>query len=222
MAVAFSRKLNKFGRLDGFVNVLFFFYEQVEAIPTLIMALVILLFLPSFPFSATFLTPRERAIAQARVNKDHRPTSHGGMNGWQGFKAVLSDPNAWLLMTIYTSGESCYIIVDHTVTSWDQGSVGISAVIYFLPTLIKGFGFSPINTQGLSAAPYVVGWFIGVFQALHSDRTRDRGWHIIASAFITFAGYVILATSAQKSIWAGYFALFLVIGGGFSFFPLLM
>lgn len=95
--------------------------RQIEAIPDLIMAFAILLWLPSFPFSATFLTPRERAIvsafcvckiacwahllyqAQARLNLDHKPRSHGGMNGWQGLKAISIDPNAWLLMTVYAS-----------------------------------------------------------------------------------------------------------------------
>lgn len=77
--------------------------KQIEAIPTLVMAFMILLFLPSFPFSATFLTPRERAIAQARLNRDHKPQSHGGMNGWKGLKAVLADINAWLFMLVYAS-----------------------------------------------------------------------------------------------------------------------
>ena len=67
------------------------------------MALAILLFLPSFPFSATFLTPRERAIAQSRLNRDHKPQSHGGLKGWQGFKAVILDYKAWLFMIIYAS-----------------------------------------------------------------------------------------------------------------------
>ena len=67
------------------------------------MAVAVLLFLPSFPFSATFLTAREKAIAQARLNRDHRPQSHGGMTGWQGFKAVVNDPHAWALMVVYAS-----------------------------------------------------------------------------------------------------------------------
>ena len=70
------------------------------------MAGVIFLFLPAFPFCATFLTPRERAIAQARLNRDHRPTSHGGMTGWEGFKAIVNDVNAWMLMIVYASCES--------------------------------------------------------------------------------------------------------------------
>jgi len=69
------------------------------------MAFMILMFLPSFPFSSTFLTPRERAIAQARLNSDQKPQSHGGMSGMAGFKAVVSDPNAWMFMLIYASCE---------------------------------------------------------------------------------------------------------------------
>ncbi|CAA7268788.1 unnamed protein product [Cyclocybe aegerita] len=181
------------------------FLFLIEAIPTLIMALMILLFLPSFPFSATFLSPRERAIAQARLNRDHKPQSHGGMNGWDGFKAVISDINSWLFLIVYAGF-----------------NVGSATVSYFLPTLIKNLGFSSINAQGLTVAPYVVGWFMVFAQSWHSDRTKDRGWHIMASSAIALVGYIILATSVQKSVGAAYFALFLVVGGVYSLFPLVM
>jgi hypothetical protein len=72
------------------------------------MATILLLFLPSFPFTATFLSPREKAIAQARVDQDHRPSSHGGMNGWQGLKAVLVDIHSWMLMLIYVGCKYIY------------------------------------------------------------------------------------------------------------------
>ncbi|KAJ3904330.1 MFS general substrate transporter [Lentinula edodes] len=181
------------------------FLYLVEAIPTIIMAFVTLFFLPAFPFSASFFTPREKAIAQARVNRDHRPQSHGGMTGWQGFKAVVIDPNAWMFMSIYASF-----------------NVGVATISYFLPTLINDLGFTAINAQGLTVAPYVLGWGMVVLQAWHSDKTRERGWHIIVSCVISFVGYIILATSARKSVGASYFALFLVVGGLYSLFPLVM
>ncbi|KAJ8700835.1 hypothetical protein PTI98_003822 [Pleurotus ostreatus] len=181
------------------------FLFLIEAIPTLIMAISILLFLPSFPFSAEFLSPREKAIAQARLNKDHNPQSHGGMSGWEGFKAIVSDINAWLFMLIYASF-----------------NVGVATISYFLPTLIRGLGFSDINAQGLTVAPYVVGWFMVVLQAWHSDRTKDRGYHIMLSCAISLVGYVILAILSQRNVGASYFALFLVVGGNYSLFPLVM
>ncbi|TFY79963.1 hypothetical protein EWM64_g4043 [Hericium alpestre] len=199
------------GYYAGMIYYLSFWYKSwqflflIEAIPTIIVAAMLLLFLPSFPFAATFLTPREKAIAQARLISDHNPQSHGGMNGWQGFKAVILDVNSWLLMLIYATF-----------------NVGVATSTYFLPTLIKELGFAAIDAQGLTVAPYVIGWFMVLFQSWHSDRTRDRGYHIMASTFTSFVGYLILATTAQKSHGASYFALFLVIGGNFSLFPLVM
>jgi len=44
----------------------------------------------------------------------------------------------------------------------------------------------------------------------------------MGSCAVSFVGYVILATSVQKSVGAAYFALFLVVGGNYSLFPLVM
>ena len=44
----------------------------------------------------------------------------------------------------------------------------------------------------------------------------------MASSAVSVIGYIILATSVQKSVGAAYFALFLVIGGNYSLFPLVM
>ncbi|KAH9929023.1 MFS general substrate transporter [Epithele typhae] len=186
------------------------FLFLIEAIPTLIMAVALLFFLPSFPFASSFLSPRERAIAQARLNRDHRPTSHGGMTGWEGFKAIVNDPHSWMLVVVYTSF-----------------NMGVATISYFLPTLIKELGFDSLSSQGLTVAPYAVGWFMVVFQAMHSDRTRDRGYHIMLSTGLATIGYIILAALATKGnasnyIGGRYFALFLVVGGLFSLFPLVM
>ena len=88
--------------------------------------------------------------------------------------------------------------------------------------LIKDLGFSSINAQGLTVAPYVVGWFMVFFQAWHSDRTRDRGWHVMLSCAASVVGYIILVISVRKSVGAAYFALFLVVGGNYGLYPLVM
>jgi hypothetical protein len=88
--------------------------------------------------------------------------------------------------------------------------------------LIKQFGASPISTQGLTILPYAFGWCMVITFAWHSDYSCERGYHVMAASFMAFVGYVILATSADKSHIVGFFALFLVIGGIFSLFPLVM
>ncbi|KAF9523136.1 MFS general substrate transporter [Crepidotus variabilis] len=177
----------------------------IESIPTIFMGFMILFFLPDFPFSATFLNPRERAIAQARLNRDQRPQPHGGISGWEGFKAVVKDLNSWMFMITHASF-----------------NIGVSTISYFLPTIIKELGFSSLHAQGLSATPHLAGYVMVLFQAWHSDRTRERGWHVMASSASAVVGYVILATCSQKSVGASFFALFLVVGGNFSLFPLVL
>ena len=151
------------------------------------------------------------------------------------------DLNAWLFMTIYASCERLLSIVkgldpDFMLTSQRRSCDGIIFPSYsawylvwevplFLTAdvkLIKDLGFSSINAQGLTVAPYVVGWFMVVFQSWHSDHTKDRGFHIMFSAALSAIGYIILAAVAHKNIGAAYFALFLVVGGNYSLFPLVM
>ena len=100
------------------------------------MGIAILLFLPSFPFAASFLSPREKAIAQARL-RDHKPQSHGGMTGWNGFKAIVSDPNSWLFMLVYAS---CRVFLYLPVKSSNKQAflsvnVGVATISYFLPVV---------------------------------------------------------------------------------------
>ena len=88
--------------------------------------------------------------------------------------------------------------------------------------VVDGFGFSAFVTRSLAGLPYMVGSWIVVGQAWHSDKTEDRGYHTMLSAMVTFIGYVILATCAEKSLGASYFATYLVVGGAYSMFPLAM
>lgn len=42
------------------------------------------------------------------------------------------------------------------------------------------------------------------------------------SCAISLLGYIIIATTVTKSTGAAYFALFLIVGGNYSLFPLVM
>ena len=66
--------------------------------------------------------------------------------------------------------------------------------------LIKELGFTAIASQGLTVAPYAVGWFMVFFQAWHSDRTRDRGYHIMLSTGTAVVGYIVLAALATANL----------------------
>jgi len=116
-----------------------------------------LLFFPSLPFAASFLSPREKAIAQARLNRDHRPQSHGGMTGWSGFKAVVSDPNSWLFMLIYASCKVFYKLCLPVKSSSKQALlsaiVGVATISYFLPAVCHSIFMLSLKIMLLTQLP---------------------------------------------------------------------
>ncbi|KAJ7507338.1 major facilitator superfamily domain-containing protein [Mycena galericulata] len=177
------------------------FLFLIESIPTILLSFAILILLPSSPFAAWFLSPREGAIAYARLNRDQKPQMRGGLTGRQGFKAVVSDPNAWLLLVIY-------------------GSFNIATVTmaFFLPTVIRHLEFTAINAQGLTSAPYAFAFVVNLIQTCHSDHLGECGWHLMFSAVLSFTGYILLAV--KPSVASSYFALFLVMIGNQILFPL--
>lgn len=71
------------------------------------------------------------------------------------------------LLRMYVASVYCAPATDGKTTTVN---VGTATVTYFLPTLIVELGFTGINAQGMTVAPYVAGWFLVVLQAWHSVR----------------------------------------------------
>jgi MFS family permease len=92
-------------------------------------------------------------------------------------------------------------------------NVSFASLPVFLPTILKGMGFSSINAQGLSAPPYCFAFITSLGSTYIADRTGQRGIVIIVSSLVGAIGYTILAT--VKSVGPRYFAVFLAAAGMF-------
>ena len=78
----------------------------------------------------------------------------------------------------------------------------------FVPTIISEMGaFSTIQSNGLSAPPYVLCFIVIVGLSFISDRTGYRGPYVAGAALIAAVGYIILATT--DGVAPRYFGLFL-------------
>jgi MFS family permease len=64
---------------------------------------------------------------------------------------------------------------------------------FWLPTIVKDFGVSDLQTGFITAAPYAVGAIAVVIWPLLSDRMRERKWNT-ALAFLVAAGGLALST----------------------------
>jgi nitrate/nitrite transporter NarK len=58
---------------------------------------------------------------------------------------------------------------------------------FWLPQIVKAFGFSNAQTGFVTAVPYLFGSVAMVLWARHSDKTRERVWHVALPLFLTAA-----------------------------------
>lgn len=80
--------------------------------------------------------------------------------------------------------------------------VPVYAIALFTPTIIKELGFSAANAQLLSVPPFFAGCACTILVGIYSDIHKLRGPYVIAGAFVSLVGYIVLYT--QTSPGASY------------------
>jgi len=176
----------------------------VEGLPTVIMGLIGFYAIPNDPGSCRFLTEDEKKIAVARTVRQTGTTDRGGHKvDWNEFFHTLIDIKSMLPAIMFFSI-----------------NVGFSSLPVFLPAIIHGMGFTSINSQGLSAPPYVVTTIMVVAAAFLSDKLLQRGYLIAIISSVGAAGYLILAICDNTGV--RYFAVYLASAGVFPCVALLL
>ncbi|KAJ5636396.1 uncharacterized protein N7484_009709 [Penicillium longicatenatum] len=157
----------------------------VEGFPSVVVAVFAWVLIPDSPGKARFLTRRQRAVAQRRLEENNTKSNfeqsqEQGFN-WREILKTASDPKAYMAAFMFFS---C--------------NVAFSSMPVFLPTIIKDMGFSSLSAQALSAPPYLIAFVVVLVTAWASDRTRTRSSYLIAHALISSLSYAAIAA-------AGYF-----------------
>ena len=74
-------------------------------------------------------------------------------------------------------------------------------------------GFNAIDSQGLTAPPFLVSFIVTIFSTWVADRTQQRGYTIMVLTTVGGIGYILLATVG--SVGVRYFGVFLAASGIF-------
>lgn len=154
---------------------------MIEAIPAILLAFVVLRLLTDRPATADWLSPEEKSWLDAELAAENTRTAHGNP---ATLLKVLVDPRVLVLSLIYMM----------SVTA----SYG---VVFFLPQIVKGLGFSNSQTGLVSAIPYVIGVIGLLAWGWSSDRMHERRWHLVTSKLVAAAGLAGAAWFGQ-SYWA--------------------
>jgi MFS transporter, ACS family, tartrate transporter len=162
------------GSADGFAGWQWMFI--IEAIPALVLAVVVLVHLTDLPSQAAWLTPAQRdwltgQLAREASEREHLPK----LSVWK----TLAHPMVLLLGMVYFS----VVYMNYTLG-------------FFLPTIIRDFGLTPLQTGLLAAIPAAVGALSMVFWGRRSDRQKERKWHLV---FALGVGGVCFALAAMAS-----------------------
>ena len=134
----------------------------IEAVPALILAAVTYLALPSSIATAGWLTAGEKSRLAAALDDDRREDDiHSAL-------AMFGDMRIWLVG-----------LIDLTIL------LGMYAIIFWFPTIIRATGAISIARTGLlTAIPHLAGAAAMILVGWHSDRTRERRWHVILPMLI--------------------------------------
>ena len=154
----------------------------IEALPSLVLGFVVLMFLDNSVKSAKWLTDREQAVILAEVERDRERSSTLHLS----FMAMLRDPKIWLLSGIYL----CV-------------ALGIYIVSFWLPTIIAGTGVESLFAIGLlTAIPYSCAVVAMILNNIHADRTGERRLHAAIPCLVTAAGLVVTALGMGNTVVA--------------------
>jgi MFS family permease len=136
----------------------------IEAAPALVLCVFVLRYLTDRPADAAWLTPDERAWLTARLAAEHRQRDAVERIS---IAQALTDPRVLTLSLVYFGAVA--------------GNYGVG---YFLPTIVKNFGLTNLQTGFVVAIPYLVGTVGMVWYGRRSDRNMERKAHAaVALAF---------------------------------------
>ncbi|KIX10367.1 uncharacterized protein Z518_01449 [Rhinocladiella mackenziei CBS 650.93] len=166
----------------------------IEGIVTVVAGMVSPWFLVEFPEKAKWLTPRQRHIAQARLQADKAAKEYVHPTFKESMKMLWD----WKLI-IYSVQ---YFVAASSVYS----------LAYFKPIILRqGMGFSYALSQILASPPYVFAIIMSISMAWVSDKYRTRWPILVAQSVTAIVGLFIILYAKPPGV--RYFGLYLAIFG---------
>jgi D-galactonate transporter len=153
----------------------------IEAIPSLVLGLVVLRFLDDRVSTVKWLSAEEKRIVSDNIAAEEREKE-----GFTELSHAFASGQVWLLGLIYFCLAS-----------------GIYVISFWLPTIIKGSGVSdPFQIGLLTAVPYIAATVAMIAVNADADRTRERRWHVVIPSIVTGLGLAVTALSGTNTLLA--------------------
>ncbi len=170
----------------------------IEGIPSVILGVVTWFYLTDRPEKADWLSTEQKAWLSAQLATEQAAKETTG--GHMTLRQALTSSKVLMLSAIY---------------------FGFVAALYgmqfWLPQIVKAFGFTNAQTGFVTAVPYFFGAIAMILWARHSDQTRERVWHVglpmlLISAALFVSGYVTSPVIVMGALTVAAIGVFCVFG----------
>jgi len=169
----------------------------IEALPSIVLAGVLLKLLPDRVESVDWLDDDEKNWVRAQLDAEHDAKPDASL------RQMFTDGRVWLC-----------VLINFCIAT---GQYGVS---FWLPTLVKQLGLRDNFQIGyLSAIPYLAGVAAMLVLSRSGDRLRERRWHVAAPALVGAAGFVV-STFLRHDTALALAALAVATGGVMATLPL--
>lgn len=171
----------------------------LEAVPAVIMGIIVLLYLDDGIRSAKWLKEGEKRMLEANIENEARTkVAHPTL------RAMFADTRVWLMALIYF----CCVMGQYGLTFW-------------LPTLIKTAGIKGVLNIGLfTAVPYAAAVITMLYLGRSSDKNGERRWHLVIPLLLGAIGLVGSALAGTTNTALAIVFLSIAAAGVLSSAPL--
>jgi len=101
--------------------------------------------------------------------------------------------------------------------AWTGGNITGYSITYFLPSILKGFQYSPISTQLHSVPPFAAAYVFSLVVSFASAKARHRLDFVLFPLFLALAGVGTLL-NVHSNVQVEYAGTFLITMGPFRSF----
>jgi len=150
----------------------------LEALPAIVIGILVPLLLPNRIRCARWLTETEREMLEANIDVEN------AVKNRLPLLRVFVEPKLLIFSLIYFCN-----------------SLGLYGIGFWLPQIIKNTGVSdPLDVGLLSAIPYGFAAVAMVVFGRSSDRTQERRWHYFWGSVVGSTGLVITGACSHSTL----------------------
>jgi D-galactonate transporter len=151
----------------------------IEAVPAILVGLVVLLYLDNSVAKAKWLSDEEKAVIASAIVDDGKHKNESAPA-----TSAFTDSRVWFMSLIYF----CFVMGQYGLTFW-------------MPTFVKSTGVKGNLAIGLlSAIPFLVAIVAMNLFGRSADKRRERRWHLVIPAMMGMVGFIVAASYTQSTV----------------------